>query len=151
NTNVRALRTALPGARLISSEARGKWMAFRFSKQAWLGLHLGMTGELRVEGPKFEPGRHDHLVLYQKQRALVFTDPRVFGRVLFHRSTGVPEWWARMPAPLTSESFTLATLRAFLQRHRAAPIKAVLLQQSGFPGVGNWMADEILWRAGLHP
>jgi formamidopyrimidine-DNA glycosylase len=23
--------------------------------------------------------------------------------------------------------------------------------QSGFPGVGNWMADEILWRAKLHP
>ena len=27
-----------------------------------------------------------------------------------------------------------------------APIKAVLLMQSGFSGIGNWMADEILWR-----
>src|ERR1019366_6189014 len=28
---------------------------------------------------------------------------------------------------------------------------AVLLLQAGFPGIGNWMADEILWQAGLHP
>ncbi|HEY0943973.1 MAG TPA: hypothetical protein VGD81_01860, partial [Opitutaceae bacterium] len=32
-----------------------------------------------------------------------------------------------------------------------APIKAVLLMQERFPGVGNWMADEILWRAAIHP
>jgi formamidopyrimidine-DNA glycosylase len=150
-TNVRALTSTLTGARLISSQAHGKWMAFRFSKQAWLGLHLGMTGELHSEGPEFRPARHDHLVLYQKERALVFTDPRLFGRVRFYRGAGVPDWWSRLPASLTSESFTPAALRAFLQRHRAAPIKAVLLLQSGFPGVGNWMADEILWRAGLHP
>jgi formamidopyrimidine-DNA glycosylase len=23
--------------------------------------------------------------------------------------------------------------------------------QAGFPGIGNWMADEILWQAGIHP
>ena len=34
---------------------------------------------------------------------------------------------------------------------RRAPLKAVLLQQERFPGIGNWMADEVLWRAGLHP
>ena len=39
----------------------------------------------------------------------------------------------------------------FLRRHGRAPIKAVLLAQEGFPGIGNWMADEILWRAALHP
>jgi len=27
----------------------------------------------------------------------------------------------------------------------------VLLMQERFPGVGNWMADEILWRAAIHP
>ena len=32
-----------------------------------------------------------------------------------------------------------------------APIKAVLLAQDRFPGIGNWMADEILWRAKIHP
>jgi formamidopyrimidine-DNA glycosylase len=26
-----------------------------------------------------------------------------------------------------------------------------LLLQGGFPGIGNWMADEILWQAGVNP
>jgi formamidopyrimidine-DNA glycosylase len=30
-------------------------------------------------------------------------------------------------------------------------VKAVLLLQSGFAGIGNWMADEILWRAKILP
>jgi len=25
------------------------------------------------------------------------------------------------------------------------------LMQERFPGIGNWMADEILWRAAIHP
>ena len=32
-----------------------------------------------------------------------------------------------------------------------APVKAVLLMQERFPGIGNWMADEVLWRAAIHP
>jgi formamidopyrimidine-DNA glycosylase len=27
----------------------------------------------------------------------------------------------------------------------------VLLMQERFPGIGNWMADEVLWRAAIHP
>ena len=38
-----------------------------------------------------------------------------------------------------------------LRRHSRAPIKAVLLRQDRFSGIGNWMADEILWRAHLDP
>jgi formamidopyrimidine-DNA glycosylase len=30
-------------------------------------------------------------------------------------------------------------------------MKAVLLSQAGFPGIGNWMADEILWQAKINP
>jgi formamidopyrimidine-DNA glycosylase len=39
----------------------------------------------------------------------------------------------------------------FLRRRARAPIKGVLLMQERFPGIGNWMADEILWRAAIHP
>ena len=42
-------------------------------------------------------------------------------------------------------------MREFVRRHARAPIKAVLLLQKGFPGIGNWMADEILWRARVAP
>jgi formamidopyrimidine-DNA glycosylase len=42
-------------------------------------------------------------------------------------------------------------MKSFLDQHRQLSLKAALLLQSGFPGLGNWMVDEILWRAGLDP
>jgi formamidopyrimidine-DNA glycosylase len=141
----------LTGSEFLGSEAHGKQMLFRFSKGGWLGLHLGMTGTLRAEGSDFQPGKHDHLVLYQPRRALVFWDPRQFGRVQFHVGKSAPAWWTSLPAAWNSPAFTLASVRGFLQRHAKLPIKATLLLQEGFPGIGNWMADEILWRAKLSP
>ena len=141
----------LRGSILHFSEARGKLMLFRLSKKLWLGLHLGMTGELRVERPDFKPAKHDHLVLYQNARALVFSDPRLFGQIRFHQGAVAPAWWSSLPPSLLSKEFTQARMAGFLHRHRRLPIKATLLLQAGFPGVGNWMADEILWRARVHP
>lgn len=141
---------SLTGARLRSSTAHGKQMLFRFDRAA-LGLHLGMTGKLTVEPPDFVPGKHDHLVLFQKSHALVFTDFRLFGRVLFHAGPDEPEWWTARPPDLLSPEFTKTAMADFLTRRKGAPLKAVLLMQERFPGVGNWMADEILWRARLLP
>jgi formamidopyrimidine-DNA glycosylase len=36
-------------------------------------------------------------------------------------------------------------------RKRSCPIKALLLDQSFSAGVGNWVADEILYHARVHP
>src|SRR4051794_34396428 len=71
-----AFRRALTGAKLLSSEARAKQMLFRFSGDAWLGIHLGMSGELGVQPAAYAPARHDHLVLFTAKHALVFNDPR---------------------------------------------------------------------------
>ena len=149
--DVARLAALLPGALLLGSEARAKQMLFRFSSDLWLGVHLGMTGKLRAEPPDFAPGRHDHLVLFQKRQALVFSDPRMFGRVLFHEGRAVPAWWAALPPAVTAPEFTPELVRAFLQRRARLAVKAALLVQSAFPGVGNWMADEILWRAKIAP
>jgi formamidopyrimidine-DNA glycosylase len=146
-----ALRDTLTGAVLLSSEAHGKQMFFRFSRNGWLALHLGMTGELRVEPPGHAPGKHDHLVLRQRKRSLVFNDPRQFGRVRFHAGDTPPPWRTNLPAPILSNRFTRDVMERFLQRHGRMALKAVLLMQAGFPGIGNWMADEILWRARIHP
>jgi formamidopyrimidine-DNA glycosylase len=147
-------RQALTGARLLDSQAHGKQMLFRFSKSAWVGIHLGMTGKLQAVPcgtAPFSPARHDHLVLRLSQRSLVFSDPRQFGRVLFHIGRTPPPWWNRLPPALLAGGFSLPVMEKFLNRHRAAPLKAALLMQAGFPGIGNWMADEILWQASLHP
>jgi formamidopyrimidine-DNA glycosylase len=150
-SNVALLQDTLTGALPRESETHGKQMVFRFSKNAWLGLHMGMTGALRVESADYKPQKHDHLVLRQAVRSLVFTDPRQFGRVRFYAGKGQPEWWADLPVSVLSKEFTLEHMRDFLTRHGKAPLKAVLLSQVGFPGVGNWMADEILWQSKINP
>lgn len=149
-SNTRELRQHLTGSRFIESTARGKQMLLRFSGENWLGLHLGMSGTLRVEPAEFRPEKHDHLLLRQGRRTLVFCDPRLFGRVRFHHGKATPSWWSTAPE-IASDKFSAKYVAEFLRRHTRAPIKAVLLLQHGFPGVGNWMADEILWRAKVAP
>jgi formamidopyrimidine-DNA glycosylase len=150
-TDTRALVRRLSGARFLRSVARGKQILLEFSGNNFVGLHLGMTGNMRIEKPDFRAGKHDHLVLEQAKRALVFRDSRQFGRVRFHHAENAPDWWRLNIPEIVERGFDQRFLDEFLRRHKKAPIKAVLLMQSGFPGIGNWMADEILWRAKIHP
>jgi formamidopyrimidine-DNA glycosylase len=162
-TDTAALVRHLTGARLVRSFARGKQMLFEFSGdnpeiigarenvRSWLGLHLGMTGKMRIDRPRVRPEKHDHLVLEQAGQSLVFRDSRQFGRVRFQHGKTHPEWWRADIPEIIARGFDQNFLDEFLRRHGKAPIKAVLLMQNGFPGIGNWMADEILWRAKIHP
>jgi formamidopyrimidine-DNA glycosylase len=150
-TDVAALRQQLIGQALLRSKRSGKQMLFEASGDRRLGIHLGMTGKTHIQSPHFQPGKHDHLVLYQRDRALVFTDPRQLGQVRFHYGKDEPDWWKNRPPEIDSRRFDAKFFNDFLGRHGKAPIKAALLMQNGFPGIGNWMADEILWRAKVLP
>ncbi|MFQ3671248.1 MAG: DNA-formamidopyrimidine glycosylase family protein [Verrucomicrobiia bacterium] len=141
----------LKGSVLQEGLAKGKQILFRFSGGRWLGVHLGMTGELATEGEKFASGKHDHLILRQRGRTLVFRDPRMFGRIRFSSGIGPPEWWEEMAPGVFERGFTVQRLAEVLQRCGRMPLKALLLRQEFFPGIGNWMADEILWRCGWAP
>jgi len=144
-----AIRRGLKGRKLTGIETKGKQMRFLF-EDASLGLHLGMTGKLLVKKGGHEPGKHDHLVIRQQKRSLVFRDARMFGALKFSASAE-PEWWISLPPEVVSRGFTLKAVEDYLRRRKGSTLKAVLLQQEQFPGVGNWMADEILWRCKFHP
>jgi len=150
-TSTNELHRRLPGEKMISGETHGKQMLFRFGRESWLGVHLGMTGKLSAERPDHVPGKHDHLVVYTRQRALVFRDPRLFGRIRFARSPRPPPWWTSLPPGVLSREFSRRRLASVVRRRGRTPLKALLLLQEFFPGIGNWMADEILWQARLDP
>ncbi len=150
--DVEALADALVGRKLLGSQAAAKQMAFRFAGGAWLGVHLGMSGRLECGDAEREPTKHDHFVLEMTDgKRLVFVDPRQFGRIQFWPGPGAPPWWEKIPPAILSDGFTVGVVSAFLRRRARTSIKAVLLMQERFPGIGNWMADEVLWRAGFHP
>ena len=145
------LVTTLGGKLLTGSETHGKQMLFQFGRDAWLGIHLGMTGRLSLEHLNYRLQKHDHLALRQAHHWLVFTDPRRFGRVRLAQGANRPNWWTRLPPPILSTAFSKQWVAGFCARRKRTPLKALLLMQERFPGIGNWMADEILWRARLNP
>ena len=148
----------LTGLLLHSSRCHGKRMLFSFVRpdcqpntsncQLHLELHLGMSGRLFLAASDHEAAKHDHLVLHQKKLALVYSDYRQFGRAVLHHDD---DPWATLPREILARNFTLPYLTKLLARRTRTSLKAILLDQSVFPGVGNWMADEICWRMQVHP
>lgn len=151
NENRKEFIQNLKGQTLSSSFTHGKQMLFSFSGNCWLGIHLGMTGSLAIEPKEYEPQKHDALLFRQPSQTLAFRDPRQFGRLRLHLGTSEPKWWNELPTSMLDQNFHSKILTDSLSRHARRPIKALLLDQRYFPGMGNWMADEVLWRAKLNP
>jgi formamidopyrimidine-DNA glycosylase len=150
-SDAKKIGAALEGARLKAAHTHGKQMLFEFSGGHWLTLHLGMTGSLETKKEPYTQGKHDHLVLHTKELALVFNDPRQFGAVRYHHGKAAPDAWRSLPPQPMDGAFTAVLVFKTLQRHKRVPLKALLLDQRYFPGIGNWMADEILWQAKIAP
>ncbi len=146
------LAETVRGARIEALERRAKYLILRLDTGAWLLLHLGMSGHLRLVDAAAGAGRHDHVdLLLDGGRALRLTDPRRFGCLL--AATGDPE---RHPLlcrlgvePLGPEWSGARLYRA--TRGRRAAIKAVLMDAAVVVGVGNIYANEALHRAGIRP
>lgn len=149
--NAKQVVAALSGRSLLRSRTHGKRMLFEFSEDRWLGLHLGMTGRLLIRDVDVGLERHDHLALKTSVGWLVFNDPRQFGKVEVFESQGLPRTWRELPPEILSEEFDYGFFERILERRGRAALKSLLLVQELFPGVGNWMADEILWRARIRP
>jgi len=118
------LAESLRGRILKSSRSHGKQLLMGFSGGYWLGLHLGMTGQLRVEPAEYLPAKHDHLVLRQRARTLVLADHRMFGRVRFDVSAAEPAWWSTLPPRLPRHDFLCSTSPVFCSNapaHRSKP------------------------------
>jgi formamidopyrimidine-DNA glycosylase len=148
------LKRALKGAVLLGSRAHGKRMFFKFSAEGkggtrWLELHLGMAGRLARSETGAKRHKHDHFVLVTREWQLAFNDYRQFGRLFLHPEGVDPV--ADLPIEVLAAKFTLGHVRAIQERRGKRALKAVLLDQAMFPGVGNWMADEICWRMGRDP
>lgn len=159
NSNVRcvwgldtkSLIEQLLGRALLSWRTHGKRMLFEFESDLWLGAHLGMTGSLAIRILDESLEKHDHLALYTDAGWLVFNDPRQFGKLESYNCPDVPEFWLKLPPEPMVPEFTPDHFASILKRRSKTPLKSLLLIQDLFPGVGNWMADEILWKARIRP
>lgn len=145
------LRQRMQGARVTGLGRRAKYGLIHTDRGDCLIFHLGMSGRWMID-PR-EIGKHGHLILETDQgRRLVLDDPRRFGSLDLVRSDQValfPTFAAMGPEPL-GDDFTPKVLRAALHG-RAAPIKALLLDQRIVAGLGNIYVCEALHMAGIAP
>jgi formamidopyrimidine-DNA glycosylase len=158
-TTPRRLQSALRGHVFTEARRRGKLLLLDTDDGPTLGVRFGMTGGLVVDSVEaldrliYGPGVFGDKwvrasVTFADGGHLLLHDPRRFGSLEL-----APNESRLGPDALT---LTLAALRAALagtavRGVRSAPLKAQLLDQERVAGIGNLLADEILWRAGLDP
>lgn len=145
------LGRALRGRRVIAAQRRGKHLWLELDERPWPTFHFGMSGSFRTYGHPRERPTHWKVELRTDDgQRLALRDPRRFGRV---RLLADPS--AEPPISLLGPDPLLALPRASELSDwlagRRAPIKSLLLDQRLFAGVGNWVADEVLYQAGIAP
>jgi formamidopyrimidine-DNA glycosylase len=160
------IHDALLGRRLTVAHRRGKsmWCATSGVGRSrvagpMLGIHLGMSGKIVISdgrgrevdgGDYWERGRAPgdyrfsrFSLTFADGGALLLIDPRRLGRV-------------RLDPPVEAlgpdaREITPAQFRAAMARGGAAPVKARLLDQDSIAGIGNLLADQVLWLAKINP
>lgn len=159
------IANALIGRRLTVANRRGKSMWVETSGTGrsrtpgpLLGIHLGMSGKIVIAdadgtesdgGDYWERGRPKGDFRFQRfgltfadGGRMLLIDPRRLGRV-------------RLDPPVEklgpdAAGITPAQFRAAFSSG-TAPVKARLLDQEAIAGVGNLLADQILWQARVNP
>jgi formamidopyrimidine-DNA glycosylase len=149
NTSSASLAHGLVGHRFQIPGRHGKWLLAPTDGPTLL-LHFGMTGDLIWSGDQPDRHRHDRLALgFEEGGELRYRNMRKLGGVwLAHDQTEVDAILGRLgPDALAVDRRVFAER---LARQRGG-VKAALMDQSFVAGVGNILADEILWQARLHP
>ena len=146
----------LPGLSFVEARRRGKLLLLE-TEGPTFGMRFGMTGGLLLDGLagidelRYGPGTYEAkwiraTVRFEDGGALLLHDPRRLGRVSID-----PDVSALGPDALSLTRGQLATALRARTPDSGPALKARLLDQSKIAGIGNLLADEILWRAGIDP
>lgn len=151
--DARTLRDVATGASFSEARRHGKLLLGELAGGPVLGLRFGMTGRLLVDGraavdrlvysTERTDRAYDRVILeFEDGGDLRMHDPRRLGGVILEPDVD------RLGPDATG--LTESDLRRALDG-RTAPIKAILMDQSVIAGLGNLLADDILWRASIDP
>lgn len=141
----------LTGAQFQTIARRGKFLLFAFAPPltAQLVINPKLTGRLQLALPGDKRYKKTAVVFsLSDETELRYYDDRAMGQLyLTEDVTRVPDYEGMGPEPF---DVTLAEFRERLKPYRGE-IKGILTRGEFLAGIGNAYADEILWRAQLHP
>lgn len=147
--SARQLARRLKGRRFENSHRHGKHLFVRAGDELWLRLHFGMTGSLEYLKHDELPAKTARVIFHFTDNcSLVFDDQRKFGEIELIKS--VDEFLQTRRLGPDALGMNVSTFKAIVGERRGA-VKAILLNQQLIAGIGNLYADEILFRARMHP
>jgi len=145
----RELGRQLKGRSLERSCRHDKHLFVRTDGDLWLRLHFGMTGSLEYLRDQRQAPKDTRVLFgFANHSRLAFRDQRKFGEIGLLKD--VDEFLRKRALGPDALDINLSQFKGIFKKHRAA-VKTILLNQKLIAGIGNIYADEILFRARIHP
>ncbi|KAL4626542.1 hypothetical protein ACB092_05G104300 [Castanea dentata] len=155
---------ALLGKTLISAHRKGKNLWLRLDSPPFPSFQFGMSGAIYIKGvavTKYKrsavndtdewPSKYSKFFIeLDDGLELSFTDKRRFAKVRLLKDPAAVSPISELGPDALLEPMTVDEFTESLSKKKIA-IKALLLDQSYIAGIGNWIADEVLYQARIHP
>ncbi|KAL1306935.1 hypothetical protein AAFC00_005576 [Neodothiora populina] len=168
-TTAAAFQASLTDKTALEARQQGKYFWLVMDSPPHPVMHLGMTGWVKFskddnshyrpkkeEDAQWPPRFWKFILKTEDDDEVAFVDARRLARIRLIDGDG--EDLRKMsplkengPDPVVDKD--VLTLDWFTKKMRSkrVPAKALLLDQGNISGVGNWVADEILYQARIHP
>lgn len=151
-TGAEGFASDLAGRTMAEPRRRGKYLWIPFEDGDALLVHLGMSGQFRVDDPDAPPLANTRVLfdLAGHGPQLRFVDQRMFGGLqLAQGGAELPDQIAHIARDPFDPQFDLEVVARRLRATRSG-VKRALLNQNLVSGIGNIYADEALWRNRIH-
>ncbi|KAL6717914.1 hypothetical protein ACLMJK_003999 [Lecanora helva] len=164
---------ALTGKKVAGASQQGKYFWMTMSSPPHLLMHFGMTGWLKFRNEEtfyYKPSKDEgedpewppRFWKFQLETAetpkceAAFVDSRRFARVRLidcdaAEIRNVSPLSENGPDPVVDKDIFTENWLGEKLRSKRVPVKALLLDQANISGIGNWVGDEILYDARIHP
>lgn len=151
NVSARKLRYSLLDRRFRSTKRHGKHLFVQLNSSGWLAMHFGMTGSIKYFKGGDEAPAYDRLLIgFANGCYLGYSSRRLLGKIdVVENPTSAIAARHLGPDALDAK-FDVNAFVATLQARKGI-IKSTLMDQGVIAGIGNIYADEILFRARIHP
>ena len=133
---------------------KGKLLDFVFTDDTHMLSGLGMSGGWRFStAPITEKHTHIQFTCENQSGRIYFAyvDPRRFGNCHLVDQNTANTMLNRLGTDISSPGFTSKHVAQLCKKYPKREIKAFLLDQSQFAGIGNYIACEVLAHSGIHP
>jgi formamidopyrimidine-DNA glycosylase len=148
-TDYGTLSKALIGNQFTGTHRIGKHLFVLTAREQVIIMHFGMTGSLAYYRDAEDTPRFARIVFhFAGGFRLAFLCPRKFERLGLTDSVEAYTLAKKLgPDALDISQQELAKKLM----GKKALVKPLLLDQANLAGIGNWIVDEVLFQAGIHP